>query len=86
MLETKEKAIQDMNEIARPKTAIRGRAAALLANLNSSSDSDDSSDNKEVSLKSKKPYKNKGIYADIMKITKKELANTKNKVKVVDGK
>lgn len=85
MLETKEQALQDKSENTRPKIATtRGRAAALLANLNSSSDSDDSNDNKEVSLKSKKPYKNKGIYADIMKITKKELANTKSKVKVVD--
>jgi hypothetical protein len=68
----------------KPKVAIRGKAAALLASL-STSDSDSDSD-LFASKNAKTSTKSSGIYSNILQITKKQIENTKNKFEIVDSR
>lgn len=76
-----ETMINDENQKPVQKHAVRGRAAALLANLDDSDEVDDS-DKDDTDLKTKP----RGIYSMKVSQTKKEKKKIDNKFNAVDSK
>ena len=79
-----EEETKDIKPDIKPRTALRGKTAALLANLSSSDSESDSIANNKLKSISTQPVK-KGIYSQVINHTKQNIKATHTRLDKVDS-